>query len=158
MSTTTHTATATATTKRSVRQFVRHYIEMVIAMFAGMIVLGLPAEAGLRLVGTSTGELKTAAPEIVLLGMAIIMTIPMVGWMRHRGHTWRPCHEMAASMIVPTAAIIGLMWAGVMTDFGTLMLVEHIVMLPAMLAVMLLRIDEYAGCHHGDHGAETALA
>jgi hypothetical protein len=156
MSTTAHTATAT--TNRSVRQFVRHYIEMVIAMFAGMIVLGLPAEAGLRLVGTSTDELKTTAPEIILLGMAIIMTVPMVAWMRHRGHTWRPCHEMAASMIVPTVAVIGLMWAGVMTDFGTLMLVEHVVMLPAMLAVMLLRIDEYAGCHHGHRGAETALA
>ncbi len=38
------------------------------------------------------------------------------------------------------------------------MLVEHVVMLPAMLAVMLLRIDEYAGCQHGHHGAETAHA
>jgi flagellar biosynthetic protein FliP len=61
-------------------------------------------------------------------------------------------------MIVPTLAIIGLLWADVMTDFGTLMMVEHVVMLPAMLAVMLLRIDEYAGCHHGAHGAKEALA
>ncbi len=154
MSTTTHTAT----TNRSVRQFVRHYIEMVIAMFAGMVVLGLPAEVGLRLLGTSTDELRTTAPEVVLLGMAVVMTVPMVAWMRHRGHTWRPCHEMAASMIVPTGAIIGLLRAGVMTDFGTLMMVEHVVMLPAMLAVMLLRIDEYAGCHHRTHGDSKALA
>ena len=153
MSTTTHTPT----TNRSVRQFVRHYIEMVIAMFAGMIVLGIPAEAGLRLLGTSTDELETTAPEVVLLGMALVMTVPMVAWMRHRGHTWRPCHEMAASMIVPTLAIIGLMWADLVTDFGTLMMVEHVVMLPAMLAVMLLRIDEYAGCHHGARGPREAL-
>ncbi len=152
------TTAHTAPTNRSMRQFVRHYIEMVIAMFAGMIVLGIPAEAGLRLVGTSTDDLHTTAPAIVLLGMAIIMTVPMVAWMRYRGHSWRPCHEMAASMIVPTLAIIGLMWADVMTDFGALMMVEHIVMLPAMLAVMLLRIDEYAACHHGAHGAKDALA
>jgi hypothetical protein len=146
MSTTTvHTAPA----NRSARQFVRHYVEMVIAMFAGMIVLGLPAEAGLRLLGTSSHEIQDAAPAVALLGMAVVMTVPMVAWMRYRGHAWRPCHEMAASMIVPTIAIIGLMWAGVMTDFGTLMMVEHVVMLPAMLGVMLLRIDEYAGCHHG---------
>ncbi len=28
------------------RSFARHYAEMVIAMFAGMFILGLPAEAG----------------------------------------------------------------------------------------------------------------
>ncbi len=154
MSTTTHTATAT----RSARQFIRHYVEMVIAMFAGMVVLGIPAEACLRMLGTSTDELRTTAPAVVLGGMAVVMTVPMVAWMRRRGHGWRPCHEMAASMVVPTVALLGLMWAGVMTDFGTLMMVEHVVMLPAMLVVMLLRIDEYAGCHHGAHGAEVPVA
>lgn len=27
------------------RRFIRHYVEMVVAMVAGMIVLGIPAEA-----------------------------------------------------------------------------------------------------------------
>jgi hypothetical protein len=30
-----------------------------------------------------------------------------------------------------------------------MMMLEHVAMLPAMLAAMLLRFDEYAGCGHG---------
>ena len=30
--------------------------------------------------------------------MAATMTIPMVAWMRYRGHRWQPALEMAASM------------------------------------------------------------
>jgi hypothetical protein len=39
------------------------------------------------------------------------------------------------------------MWGGVVEDFGTLMMLEHVVMLPAMLLAMLLRYDEYARGH-----------
>jgi len=133
------------------RQFIRHYIEMVVAMFAGMLILGLPAEGLLRMVGTSTSELSVDAPASVLLGMAVAMTVPMVAWMRYRGHRWQPSSEMAASMFLPTFAIIALMWAGLLTDFGTLITLEHVVMLPSMLGAMLLRLDEYAGGHAG-HG------
>lgn len=76
------------------RHFIRHYVEMVVAMVLGMVVLGLPAEAGLRAMGTSASALETDAPEVLLLGMAVIMTVPMVAWMRYRGHTWRPSMEM----------------------------------------------------------------
>lgn len=129
------------------RHFIRHYIEMVVAMFAGMLVLGVPAEGVLRALGTSTSELSVDAPASVLLAMAVAMTLPMVAWMRHRGHAWQPSMEMAASMFLPTFAIIALMWAGVLTDFGTLMTLEHVVMLPAMLVAMLLRSGEYAAGH-----------
>ena len=136
------------------RHFIRHYIEMVVAMFAGMLILGLPAEGLLRTLGTSTSELSVDAPAVVLLGMAVVMTVPMVAWMRHRGHSWQPSAEMAASMFLPTFAIIAAMWAGVLTDFGTLMAVEHVVMLPAMLVAMLLRREEYTqGDHHAPHAA-----
>jgi hypothetical protein len=139
------------TNRRSARRFARHYAEMVIAMLAGMIVLGLPLEAAMRAVGTSSGDLQHSAPAVALLGMATIMTIPMVGWMRHHGHAWRPCHEMAASMFLPTLAAIALMASGAIS-FMTAMGLEHLIMLPAMLVAMLLRVDEYA-CDHSHHRA-----
>ena len=133
------------------RKFLRHYAEMVLAMFAGMIVLGLPLEALLRAAGSGTSELKESDPALVLLGMAVIMTIPIVAWMRRMGHTWQPCAEMAASMFLPTVAIIAVMWGGLVEDFGVLMTAEHVVMLPAMFAAMLLRPQEYGGTCHAHH-------
>jgi hypothetical protein len=133
------------------RHFIRHYAEMVAAMFAGMIVLGIPGEAVLRAAGSSSAQLQADAPAVALLGMAVIMTIPMVALMRYRGHSWRPCWEMSASMLLPTFGVIGALWAGA-GDFMALMAVEHAVMLPAMLVAMLLRYDEYAGCGAGSVG------
>jgi hypothetical protein len=129
--------------------FVRHYAEMVAAMFLGMLVLGLPGEAALRAIGTSSSQLSDDAPALALLGMAVMMTVPMVAWMRHRGHGWRPNAEMAASMFLPTFAVVALMAGGIISDFMTLMSLEHVVMLPSMLVAMLLRRDEYSGhAHH----------
>ncbi len=132
-------------------QFTRHYLEMLAAMIVGMVVLGIPAEGILQLLGTSTSELKIDAPAVIFLGMALIMTIPMVALMRHRRHSWRPCWEMAASMFLPTFAVIAVMATGLNDDFGALMMLEHAAMLPAMLVAMLLRYEEYAGHHHPHH-------
>jgi hypothetical protein len=128
------------------RNFIRHYLEMVAAMFLGMVVLGVPAEAGLRMIGTSTSVLQDDAPAVALLGMAVIMTVPMVGWMAYRGHGRRANTEMAASMFIPTFGVIGVMASGMVSDFMSLMMLEHVVMLPSMLAAMLLRPQEYS-CH-----------
>jgi hypothetical protein len=129
------------------RRFLRHYAEMVFAMFAGMLVLGVPLEGLLHAVGSGTRELEREAPAVVLLGMATTMTIPMVWWMRRMGHGWRPCNEMTASMFLPTALVIGLMGAGAM-GFGAAMGFEHALMLPSMLLAMLLRRDEYSCARH----------
>jgi hypothetical protein len=94
----------------STRHFIRHYVEMLVAMFAGMGVLHLPAEGAMSAVGTSWSELHADAPALMLLGMAVIMTVPMVGWMRYRGHGWRANTEMSAAMFVPTFAAIALLW------------------------------------------------
>ena len=131
--------------------FIRHYVEMVVVMFAGMVVLGLPAEAGLQAISSGAAQLQDDAPALVFLGMAATMTIPMVVWMRFRGHRWQPTLEMAASMIIPTLAI-AVLAAGV-AGFGTLMGLEHAAMLIGMLVAMLLRADEYSGHHH--HAAEA---
>ena len=122
----------------STRHFLRHYAEMVLAMVLGMVVLGLPAEMLLQAAGSGADELERTAPAVLLLGMAVIMTIPMVGWMAYRGHSRRANAEMAASMLVPGLGVVALLAAGVMTDVGDLLMLEHVVMLPSMAAVMLL--------------------
>jgi hypothetical protein len=133
------------------RHFIRHYIEMLIAMVLGMVVLGTPALAALSAAGVSTTELHNDAPELMLLGMAVTMTVPMVAWMRYRGHGWAPSNEMALSMFIPTFAVIGLLWAGLVTDIGALMVILHVAMLPAMLVAMLLRREEYSHSHGEAH-------
>jgi hypothetical protein len=139
-------------------RFVRHYIEMVVAMFLGMLVLGEPAMLALAAAGVSSAELTADAPALMLLGMGVTMTVPMVAWMRYRGHGWGPSNEMAASMLVPTAGAIGLLGAGFVHDVGTLLVIEHVVMLPAMLIAMLLRRDEYSGHAHHRAAAEHEVA
>ena len=132
----------------STKHFVRHYVEMVVAMFLGMAVLGMPTEWALGAFGSSWSNLHHNAPALMLLVMAFIMTVPMVGWMAYRGHGRRPNAEMAASMFLPAFGAVGLLWGGVVTDAMALMTIEHIVMLPSMLAAMLLRRAEYSGhCH-----------
>jgi hypothetical protein len=132
---------------RSPKQFVRHYAEMVVAMFAGMAVLGFPADRAMDALGaTSDG--------FMFLGMATTMTAGMVAWMMYRGHGWRANLEMAASMFVPAFAVIGLLSAEIMTDLGALMVVEHVAMLLAMAGVMLLRPAEYL--HHHGHAQVAA--
>jgi hypothetical protein len=125
--------------------FIRHYVEMVIAMLLGMVVLGGAAVVALGAIGIDTGDWRSGAPELLLLGMATTMSAPMVAWMRHRGHGWTPAWEMTASMFVPSFAAIALLWAGAVEDSHTLLMIQHIAMFPAMLAVMLLRLDEYTG-------------
>jgi hypothetical protein len=127
------------------RHFVRHYVEMVVVMFVGMGVLALPARWVVGAAGTSYAE----APALMFLSMAVTMTVPMVAWMRFRGHGWQPSAEMSGSMLVPTFAVIGLLGAGIVEDTGVLMAVEHVAMLGFMLGAMLLRSAEYT---HGAHG------
>jgi hypothetical protein len=125
----------------SAKHFLRHYGEMVLAMFLGMAILGLPADWIMSSAGADSDA-------FMFLGMATTMTVPMVGWMIYRGHGWRANAEMAASMFVPTFAVIGVLTTGLLTDIGVLMLSEHVVMLLAMAGVMLLRPQEYLH-HHG---------
>ena len=135
--------------------FIRHYLEMVVAMFAGMLVLGVPARGGPAPARLEHRRAARRRPWAALLGMALMMTIPMVALMRWRGHGWRPCWEMSASMFLPTFAAIALMEAGVLAYMPAMML-EHAVMLPAMLGAMLLRPQEYS-CHaHGSRDDAAA--
>src|SRR4051812_32216062 len=134
--------------RRSARHFSRHYLEMVVAMVLGMVVLGVPATAALGAAGISMSELHHELPALMLLGMAVTMTVPMVAWMRYRGHGWAASNEMAASMFIPSFAVVGLLATGVIEDTEALLSIQHIAMLPSMLVAMLLRRDEYSGSTH----------
>ena len=129
----------------STKHFLRHYGEMVLAMFLGMAVLGLPADWAMRSVGAD-------ADAWMFVEMATTMTVPMVGWMAYRGHGTRANAEMSASMFVPTFAVIGLLGVELVTDIGTLLVIEHVAMLAGMLVAMLLRASEYTG-HHAHRAA-----
>jgi hypothetical protein len=122
------------------RAWAFHLAEMMIAMFAGMVVLGAALEGVLSLLGASLSDAPTAVMASV---MAFNMTAPMAWWMRHRGHATRHNVEMSASMIVPTALVIALHWLGVLAA-DSVMLIQHVVMIPAMVGVMLARFEHYA--------------
>jgi hypothetical protein len=118
-------------------RFALHYLEMVAAMLAGMAALGV-SQVVVDMPG-GTG--------VELVEMAVWMTVPMVAWMRFRGHGWRPCGEMTLAMLLPTAGALALLGTGVVTDADTLVMLDHTAMFPAMLVAMLLRRDEYTGHH-----------
>jgi hypothetical protein len=130
------------------RQFARHYAQMVVAMFAGMIGLGIPAGWALGALGSGWAELRSDAPAAMLGLMAITMTVPMSTWMHRVGHGWRLNLEMAASMILPTLGVVGLLAAGLVTDIGSLLIIEHVAMFAGMFLAMALRPEHYSGDHH----------
>jgi hypothetical protein len=117
-----------------------HLAEMMIAMFAGMAVLGLVLEGLLSLLGASLSDAPTSVMASV---MAFNMTAPMAWWMRYRGHAVRHNVEMSASMIVPTALVIALHWLGAV-GADSVLLIQHVVMIPAMVGLMLVRFEHYA--------------
>jgi hypothetical protein len=131
---------------RATTRFLRHYVEMVVVMFAGMFVLMAPVGWLFGAFGTSWSRLS---PAMNVFAMALTMTAPMVAWMYYRGHAWRVNAEMAASMLIPTFVVMGVLWTGAAKS--GLMVPEHIGMLACMLVAMLLRRDEYSCAGHAHH-------
>jgi hypothetical protein len=136
------------------KHFIGHYVEMVVAMFVGMAVLALPARWVVSAAGTSYGE----SPTVMFVAMAATMTVPMVAWMRYRGHGWRANGEMVASMVLPTIAVVAVLGAGLVEHTGLLMAVEHVAMLACMLGAMLLRPTEYTSHHAHAPAPEQVVA
>ena len=135
------------TTASQVRRrsgLLRHFLEMVAAMFVGMAVLGAAVRGVLAVAGVS----YPSAPEVLVVEMALDMAVAMVVWMRYRGHGWASSLEMAGVMVAPAAVLLPLAWLGLIAGDSVLML-EHVVMLPLMYVVMLRRRDEYEGHSHG---------
>jgi uncharacterized membrane protein YhaH (DUF805 family) len=134
---------AGASSGGSRRAFARHFGEMVLAMLLGMVLLGGLAELLFAAFGSSLSD-QSGGAEVMLMGLN--MTVPMVIWMSYRGHAVARNAEMAMSMIVPSVAAAVLAWAGVLESAAALG-VQHAIMIPAMLAVMLWRYEEYSHAH-----------
>jgi flagellar biosynthetic protein FliP len=113
---------------------------MLIAMLVGMVALGCVIEGALTLAGGSLTELPASLGAAV---MAVNMTVPMIWWMHHRGHPARHNVEMVGSMVVPTAVVIALDWLGTIPSSSVIM-AQHMLMIPAMVGVMLWRYDHYS--------------
>jgi hypothetical protein len=111
-------------------RFLGHFAEMQVAMMVGMM-LGGP----LGISGIGSAELRAAL-------WLIVMIVPMVAWMRVRGMSWQCSGEMSAAMIVPTAALLPVFWAGLIPA-AALIGFEHLSMAPAMLALMIYRRRHY---------------
>ncbi|WP_168800431.1 hypothetical protein [Cellulomonas telluris] len=151
--TTTHAPTSPATARHSrALTFTLHLAGMAVAMVLGMLLL-LPVVTA---AGAALGwDASTAGPEVTALAMAVTMTLGMAVWMVHRGHGPRPVAEMGAAMALPF--VVGLVpyWAGAV-GAGDALLLGHVLMLPAMVGVMLLRRDEYAHAHaHAPSGPRS---
>jgi hypothetical protein len=74
--------------------------------------------------------------------MAFSMTVPMVAWMRHRGHARDRSLEMGAAMVVPAIPLICLRLADVVGPIcGPYCLLSVL----AMVGVMVYRRSEYSG-------------
>jgi hypothetical protein len=117
---------------------------MMLAMVLGMVVLGSAIELALGVAGES---LEDASAPLMASVMAFTMTVPMVAWMhyRHRMPVGRSI-EMTASMVIPTIVAIALYGLAAISS-ETVLIVQHAVMVPAMLAVMLWKYDAYAHSH-----------
>jgi len=136
------------------RDFARHYVEMVVVMLVGMGLLALPARWATDAVWP---EINGDDPTLMLARMAAAMTLPMIPWMRWRGHGWQPCLEMVAAMILPAIGVIALLEVGVLETVWLLMTVEHVAMFTAMFIVMIARPHEYSHARGETHdGATTA--
>jgi hypothetical protein len=128
---------------------------MFLAMMLGMCILGAAfREFHVALFGAGFDAAWHRHTELAVFAMTFNMTVPMVALMRYRGHGWERSGEMAAAMFAPAFALVVLFWLGVFSADVVLPL-EMALMLPAMIAVMALRFDEYAGhpraATHGRH-------
>lgn len=113
---------------------------MTIAMMVGMFA---SAAVFLSAVGMTLDDALRRHAVLFVVVQAFGMTVAMLGWMRHRGHAWRSCSEMAAAMVVPAIPLISLRLLGVIS--GPICGVYCGLTIVAMVLVMLYRRSDYGG-------------
>jgi hypothetical protein len=118
-------------------------IPLIVLFFIGAAKIGYP-------------DLIQQSPELSVLVMGIILSLPMLAWMRFRGHEWRPALEMASTTIVLAILLVSLGWLGVLAKSSLLEWMRTLAC-PAMLIPMLFRLDIYTA-HHADHSRHPVHA
>jgi len=126
--------------------FLRHLGEMTMAMFAGMFAFGLILGVITGVAGSSLESVRVSQPELFMLGVGSAMRVTMIAWMRHRRHSRRQGCEMTAAMFVPVLGVLACYWAGAITA-GPVCPLSCVLMIPAMAAAMLFRLDVYTTRH-----------
>jgi hypothetical protein len=121
-------------------------IPLIVLFFVGATKIGYP-------------DLIQQSPELSVLVMGFILSLPMLAWMRFRGHEWQPTLEMASTTIVLGILLVGLGWLGVLAK-SSLFEWMRTLACPIMIIPMLVRLDLYTGHHSGHqhraHAAHTA--
>ena len=131
---------------RPVGRFVLHYLEMCIPMCIGFAVGDLVYFSVAGLLGYR--EPFSELPVVSVAVVTFTMTVPMMAWMLHRGMPGRAIWEMSAVMPIVAVMLLLLGALGVL-PMGDLALLEHGLMMPAMLVPMVLRPGLYSGeLHH----------
>jgi len=142
---------------RDAGYFLLHLGEMILAMMVGMaagaavlvLIFSIFLASAVR--GMTRVEVLNQFAVPICLVVAVAMIMPMVAWMRFRGHEWRPIAEMAAAMAIPLVPIFGLLALQVIPGASACGL-YCVVMVPAMVVAMLFRFNLYTGhMHHHAH-------
>ncbi len=142
-------AVPTTSRARQVGRFLRHYGEMCAPMCVGFAVGDLVYFWAAGRFGYS--EPFSELPELSVLVVTFTMTAPMVAWMLFRGMPRRETTEMAAVMPILAIALLAFGWLAIVPK-GDLALLEHGLMMPAMLVPMVFRLDFYTGrAGHAGH-------
>ena len=151
MTATTTKRAPTKTFLRKVGHFILHYLEMCLACCVGGVTLGVAFFGGAAFVGFP--DLIVEAPYFSTLMLAIILTVPMVAWMRFRHHGWRPSLEMGAATMGLGIIVTVLGTLGLVSVSGMFEWVASLAC-PVMLVPMLLRVRLYTGSmNHRTHAA-----
>jgi hypothetical protein len=151
---TTTTLTGQPTRRGRFGRFTLHFFEMCAPMCVGFAIGDLVYFWAAGKFGYS--DPFEDLPELSVVVVTFTMTAPMVAWMVYRGMPLRPIAEMAAVMPVLGAALLVFGWLSVL-PMGDLALLEHGLMMPAMLVPMFLRLDLYTGRHsHHQTAAHAA--
>jgi len=124
--------------------FIRHYVEMLLVCCIGGFILNFLFFMGIAQVGYP--NFFQLYPELSIMVIAILLTVPMLTWMRFRGHEWRPTLEMAGVPIVLGVILVSASWLKIIPKAEMLTLMKDLVC-PAMLIPMLFRLDLYTSNH-----------
>ena len=135
--------------------FVWHLIEMCLAMCIGGIPLIILFFVGAAKIGYP--DLFQQSPELSVLVVGFILSLPMTAWMRFRGHDWQSTLEMASTTLILAILLVGLGWLGILARdslFGWLTRFAC----PIMIIPMLFRLEMYTGSHasHSSHHTHAA--
>ena len=136
--------------------FIRHLWELCLAMCIGGIPLIVRFFWGAATIGYP--DLLQRFPELSVLAIGFILSLPMIAWMRFRGMEWRLTLEMSITTIVLGILLVGLGWLGVLPRSSLFEWMTRLVC-PSMLIPMFLRLDHYAGrAGHSMHAAHHQVS